>query len=288
MTTNTTDHAGIGTSEPVRMIEARLARPRLAPGLYAGNIRAVLERGWQAYRSQNWLILVSGFFEPVLYLLAMGLGVGALVGTVPGPDGHPIRYLAFIAPALLATSAMNGALYDSTMNVFFKLKLGKQYEVMLQTAMGPIDVAVGEIVLALLRGLLYAIGFMVIMVSLGVVTSWWAVLMVPSALLIALGFAALGMAITSYFTTFQQLDIITFAMLPMFLFSATLYPIAVFPVAIQWFIKAMPLWHGVEMMRQFSVGYLTWGTLGHAVYFLVMTAIGVVFTTLRLRKLFLR
>ena len=286
MTAHVSD--GRRVSGPIAEIERRLDRPRPLPGLYAGNLAAVLERGWIAIKTQNWVIILSGFLEPVLYLLAMGLGVGALVGQVQGPGGRTISYAAYIAPALLATSAMNGALYDSTTNVFFKLNYAKLYQAMLQTAMGPLDVALGEIVLALLRGLLYAVAFMVLLAALGLATSWWALLMIPAALLIAFGFASVGMAVTSFMKTFQSLDIIIFAMLPMFLFSATLYPIEVFPQAIQWFVKAMPLWHGVEMMRHLAVGHIAWATLWHMVYFVTMSVVGTLFTTLRLRKLFLR
>jgi len=218
----------------------------------------------------------------------MGLGLGGLVGTVQGPGGHTLSYAAYIAPALLATSAMNGAVYDSTMNVFFKLRFAKLYQAMLQTSLGALDVAAGEIAMALFRGLLYACAFMVVMLIMGLVTSWWAVLMVPAALLVALGFAGIGMAATSYMKTFQHLDIVGFMLMPMFLFSSTLYPISVFPVGVQWFIKAMPLWHGVEMMRQLSVGALSLATAGHLLYFVVMSAAGVAIASRRLRALFLR
>ena len=265
----------------------RTGIPVLA-SLSSGNVRSVVERNARVIRNQNGVILVSGFFEPVLYLLAMGLGMGALVGEVIGPGGEPVEYAAYIAPALLATSAMNGAVYDSTWNVFFKLRLSKLYQAMLQTSLGPLDVALGEILMALFRGLLYALGFLGVIAVLGLVTSWWALLMVPAALVIALGFAAFGMAVTSYLTTFQQMDLVNFALLPMFLFSATLYPIAIYPEWIQWLIMAMPLWHGVELMRALSVGYLDSTTVVHAGYFVGMTVVGLVLTTLRLRTLFLR
>ena len=110
-------------------IQERLARRSgRVSALYAGNARAVIERGLRVIRNQNWGVIATGFFEPVFYLLAMGMGMGALVGTVPGPDGQPIAYAAYIAPALLATSAMNGAIYDSVNNVFFKLRYSKLYE----------------------------------------------------------------------------------------------------------------------------------------------------------------
>lgn len=257
-------------------------------GLYAGNIRAVLERGFKVIGNQNWAILVSGFFEPVFYLLSMGLGLGTLVGSVTGPGGQPMSYLAFIAPALLATSAMNGAIYDSTWNVFFKMRFARIYEGMLSTSLGPLDVAAGEIGMALFRGFLYACGFLGVMAILGITTSLWALAMIPVALLIALGFAAVGMAVTSYFSTFQQMDLINIVMLPMFLFSSTLFPIDVYPQAIQWFIQALPLWHGVELMRQLSIGAFGPMTLVHLGYFGAMSVLGIWFCTVRLRALFLR
>ncbi|MGC3994984.1 MAG: ABC transporter permease [Propionicimonas sp.] len=254
----------------------------------SGNTGAVIERGFAVIRSQNWLVMVSGFFEPVFYLLAMGYGLGGLIGTVAGPDGRPIAYAAYIAPALLATSAMNGAIYDSTWNVFFKLKFAKLYQGMLATSLGPLDVAAGEIFMALFRGFLYALGFTIVIAVMGLATSWWALAMIPVALLIALGFAALGMALTSYFETFQQMDWINIALLPMFMFSSTLFPITVFPEPVQWFVMAMPLWHGVELMRQLSVGHFEASTAVHLGYFLVMSLLGIGFTTRRLRALFLR
>jgi lipooligosaccharide transport system permease protein len=257
-------------------------------GLYGGNARAVIERGFKVIKHQNWAVMVSGFFEPVFYLLAMGYGLGGLVGTVVGPDGRPVTYAAYLAPALLATSAMNGAIYDSTWNVFFKLRMARLYQAMLQTSLGPMDVALGEIFMALFRGLLYALGFMVVMLFMGLVTSPWAILMIPVALLIALGFASVGMAVTSYLKSFQQMDVVNVALLPMFLFSATLFPIEVFPTAIQWFVQAMPLWHGVELMRHLAVGHLDPATGVHALYFIVMSVVGIWFTATRLRALFLR
>ncbi len=241
------------------------SRPSALSGLYAGNIRAVLERGFKVIGSQNWTIVASGFFEPVFYLLAMGYGLGGLVGTVTGPGGAAMSYVAFIAPALLATSAMNGAIYDSTWNVFFKMRFGRVYEAMLSTSLGPLDVAAGEIAMALFRGLLYACAFLGVMGVLGITTSWWALAMVPVAVLIALGFAAVGMAVTSWFSTFQQMELINIVLLPMFMFSATLFPIGIYPQPIQWFIQVMPLWHGVELMRQLSIGAFTPATWVHLV-----------------------
>lgn len=273
------------------MTATTLADPQVRAGgvraLWAGNPQAVVQRGLIAARSSSWVVVLSGFFEPVFYLASMGIGLGFLIGDVTTASGMQVPYAAFIAPALLAVSAMNGAVYDSTWNVFFKLNYGKLYEGMLATSLGPLDVALGEILYALLRGLVYATGFMVIMQVFGLNLAWTAILALPAVLLIAFGFASLGMAITSYMKAFQQMDWINFIMLPMFLFSATFYPLSVYPPPIQTLIQALPLWHGVELVRGLTLGDLDWGMLWHVLYFLVMIAVGITFTAKRLRALFL-
>jgi len=266
---------------------ATVSRARPLRALYAGNARSVMQRGWSATRSTNWLVIVSGFFEPIFYLLSLGIGFGKLVGDVTTAGGDQVPYAAFIAPALLATAAMNGAVYDSTWNVFFKMHFAKLYEGMLSTSLGPLDVALGEILLALLRGALYAAGFMVVMQVLGLNLSWWALLALPAVLLIAFGFASFGMGVTSYMKTFQQMDWINFILLPMFLLSATFYPITVYPEWIQKIIMALPLWHGVELVRGLTTGAVDLGMLWHVLYFAVMIVLGLILTTRRLRALFL-
>ncbi|GEP25997.1 transport permease protein [Cryobacterium levicorallinum] len=246
-----------------------------------------MARGWRATRSTNSLVVLSGMVEPIFYLLSMGLGLEALIGQVQTDDGQSVPYAAFIAPALLAVAAMNGAIYDSTWNVFFKMQFAKLYEGMLATSLGPLDVALGEISLALARGLLYATGFLLVMQALGLNLSWWALLALPAVLLIAFGFASVGMAVTSYMKTFQQMDWITFVLLPMFLFSATFYPLSVYPPGVQYVIQALPLWHGVELVRGLTTGQVDAGLLWHVLYYAVMIVIGVVMTTRRLTALFL-
>ncbi|GEL96106.1 ABC transporter permease [Cellulomonas composti] len=255
--------------------------------LYAGNARAVVGRALLATRSATGIVVISGFFEPVFYLLAMGWGLGSFIGDVTLPSGQQVSYAAFIAPGLLAVSAMNGAIYDSTWNVFFKMHFGKLYDAMLATSIGPLDVALGEIVYALMRGALYAVGFLTVMQVLGLNLAWTALLALPAVVLVAFGFAAVGMAITSYMKTFQQMDWITFVMLPMFLFSATFFPLSVYSEPIQWLIKAMPLWHAVELVRGLTLGELGTSMAVHVGYFVVMIVGGVAFTTTRLRALFL-
>ena len=255
---------------------------------YAGRTNAILERAFLAFKTSSWLIVLSGFVEPVFYLLSFGFGLGALIGGVTDGAGNSVSYAAYIAPALLATSAMNGAIYDSTWNVFFKMHFGKLYQTMLATSLGTLDVALGEIGWALLRGLAYAMGFMVIMAPLGLIPSWWGILAIPGAVLVAFGFASIGMGITSYLKNFQQMNWVNFFMLPMFLFSGTFYPLSIYPDWLRMIIEAMPLWHAIQLERDLTLGTVGWSTLAHVAYFLVMIAGGLYFTTKRLSALFLR
>jgi lipooligosaccharide transport system permease protein len=256
--------------------------------LAGGRAWRLVERNILVYR-RIWLLIVSGFFEPVFYLLSLGVGIGALVGTVAGPDGRAIDYTAFVAPALLASSAMNGAIYDSTTNVFFKLKFAKTYDAMLSTPLGPADIAVGEIAWAQLRGTLYSIAFLVVMAVLGLITSWWALLALPATMLIGLAFAAVGMACTSFMRSWQDFEFVQLAVLPMFLFSTTFFPLSVYPRPIQLVVQVTPLFHGIELIRPLTTGAgVGIGLLGHALYFVGLAALGFSVTARRLERLLLK
>ena len=269
----------------VAIAEARMGKP--GEKYYSGRSRAIMERAYIAFKSSTWMIVVSGFVEPVLFLLSFGYGLKDLVGDIT-VAGQPIGYVAFITPALLATSAMNGAIYDSTMNVYFKLKHDRIYHGMLATSLGPMDVALGEISWALLRGLSYAIGFMAIVTPLGLIPSAWGILAIPAAVLIAFGFASFGMAVTSYMKSWQQLEIVNVVLLPMFLFSGSFYPLSVFPDWLQTVIRLFPLAHAIDLVRGLTLGNISWALVGHAMYFVVMIVVGLFFTTKRLNALFMR
>jgi len=264
-----------------------IAQNRASSAMYAGRPQVLLERGWLAFRSSTWVPIFTGFVEPVLFLLAFGYGMGNLVGDI-STGSSSINYTMFIAPGLLATSAMNGAIYDSTWNVFWKLNESKLYKTMLSTPLGPMDIALGEITWALLRGLVYSIGFLSVVTVLGLTPSLWAVLAIPAASLVAFGFASFGMAITSFFKTYQQMGFVNFVLLPMTLFSGSLYPISVYPDWLEKLIMALPLWHGIELVRAFWFGNINSGVLLHILYFFVMIIIGLFVTSRRLRALFLR
>ncbi|WP_328617847.1 ABC transporter permease [Amycolatopsis sp. NBC_00355] len=258
----------------------------LPPGLYAGRASALIERATMVYRN-NWLIFLSGAAEPFLYLLAFQLGFGRLVSEVTGPDGQPMSYVAFVAPALLATSAMNGAVFESTFNLFFKLRYAKLYDAMLATPIGPLDVALGEIGWAVLRGGVYAVAFLGIAAAMGLLVSWWALLMVPAALLVGLAFSAIGMALVTFVKSTAQFDYIQLVLTPMFLFSTTFFPLSVYPEPLQWVVRCFPLYHAIELMRGLATGILSAGMLGNLAYLLVLGGVGLWASTRRIAKLLL-
>jgi len=225
----------------------------------------VIERNALAYR-RMWYVFLTGFFEPLLYLLSIGVGVGALVGRLPGPGGRLVTYEAFVAPGLLAAAAMNGSVFDTTFNFFVKYKYAGTYDAMLATPLGVGDVAHGEVGWALLRGTVYAAAFLLTMAALGLVASPWGVLAVPAAVLIGYGFAGLGLAATTWMRSFVDFDFVNLALVPLFLFSATFFPLSRYPNGVAWGVRLTPLYQGVNLERSLVLGDIRWTLLVPAVY----------------------
>lgn len=267
----------------------RLSLPLRVLPVGLGSRRALLliERNVYVYRA-GWLVIFSGFFEPLFYLLAIGLGIGGMIGDIPGPGGTPIPYALFVAPALLASASMNGAIAESTFNVFFKLNYQKTYDAVLATPLGTGDVALGEIAWAVIRATLYALGFIVVIAILGLIGSPLAVLAVPAAALMAFAFAAVGMALTTFMRSWQDFDLIQLVVLPLFLFSGTFYPVSAYPEPLQWVVMLTPLWHGVDLVRALVTGAVDPGILWHVAYLGVMGLVGLAVVARRLDKLLLK
>jgi lipooligosaccharide transport system permease protein len=261
---------------------------RLTPSILAGSrAPAVVERNFMVYR-RSWLLLLSGMLEPLFYLLSLGVGVGRLVGDVPGPDGTTLSYAAFVAPAMLASSVMNGAIIDTTFNIFFKLKYAKLYDAVLSTPVSPLDVTLGEIAWSLGRGILYSASFLAFMLVTGLVSSWWAVLVLPVAALAGFAFAAAGMACTTFMRSWQDFEWITLATLPMFLLSATFYPLSTYPPALQTVVRWTPLYQVVDLVRSATTGDMHPGLVFNVLYLLALGAAGLLVAWARLARLLLR
>jgi lipooligosaccharide transport system permease protein len=270
---------------PLRVLPTALVtRPWRSLGGH-GSLHLV-ERHARVYR-HLWLMLASGVGEPLFYLLSIGVGIGHLVGTVTGPGGQPVSYAAFVAPALLATSSMNGAIFDSTFNVFFLLKYAKVYEATLATPMRPQDVALGQVIWALLRGALYACAFTLVMLVMGLLESPWAVLVLPTAVLTGFAFAAVGMAATTFMRSWQDFEYVTLVSVPLFLFSTTFFPLSVYPRGVAVLVEITPLYQSVTVMRGLTLGAVSPGLLWHVAYLGVMGVAGLYLAGRRVGRLLL-
>jgi lipooligosaccharide transport system permease protein len=233
----------------------------------------LIERHARLYR-RLWLIVVAGAAEPLFYMLSVGVGIGGLIGTVTGPAGTPVPYREFVAPGLLAVSALNGALNDSTFNVYGRLKFEKLYDAVLTTPLGAQDVAFAEIAWAMLRGMLYAATFLAVIAAMGLIHSPWALLALPGAALISLATASLGVFLTTYMKTWQDFDYVVLVSAPLFLFSGTFYPLSVYPRPVAVIVEWTPLYQGVVILRDLVLGVPSADLAWRAAYLLALGLVG--------------
>ena len=239
---------------------------------------------------RTFIIIFSGFFEPLFYLFSMGFGVGSLIGNVPLGHGTSVPYAVFIAPALLASSSMNGAIYETSHNFFYKLKYARLYDAIIATPMSLGDVARGEVLWALMRGSLYAVGFLAVigglgLTGLGLISSPLGLLAFPASMVVGFGFAGAGMAATTFVRSWRDFDYLELAIMPMFLFSGTFYPIDAYPPLLQAFVQATPLYRGVHLIRALTTGTPDATLLIDLIYLVAMGLIGLAITSRRLGKL---
>ena len=274
------------TATPTRAPAPTPANPLSVAWRRLWRSRRLVERNVLVYRHQ-WIIIFSGVFEPIFYLIAIGLGIGGIVGDVPTKytDGQQISYVAFVAPALLATAAMNGAVFETIFNVFFKLNFAKTYEGVLATPMGITEIALGEMLWALFRAALYAVAMFVIMLVFGLILSPWGVLIIPAALLVAAAFAAAGLAGTSFLRTVNDFDVpMGLIVMPMFLFSGTFFPTDIYPLPIQVFLQLTPLYHAISLIRGLSTGLISLAQAWDFVYLLAFFAISMTIAMRQMEK----
>src|SRR5690348_6066159 len=266
--------------EPLRIVPTAVAsRPWRALG-GKGSLHLV-ERHARVYR-HLWLMLASGIGEPLFYLLSIGLGLGHLVGPVGG-----VSYTAFVAPALLATSSMNGAIYDSTFNVFFMIKYAKTYDAALATPMRAQDLALGQVLWALIRATIDAFAFTGVMLAMGLFQSYWGIGVLPAAVLTGFAFAATGMAATTFMRSWQDFEFVMLATMPLFLFSATFYPLSVYPRPVAILVQCTPLYQAVALMRGLALGLVGPGLLWRAAYLAIMGLAGLYLAGRRVGRLLL-
>lgn len=243
----------------------------------------ILERNFEVYRAQ-WLMLVSGFFEPLFYLLSIGIGLNHLVGHLH-TDGRWVSYATFVAPGMLATTSMNGAVIDSIFNTFFRLKISHAYDAVLSTPLDVTDVALGEVWWALSRAMLYGGSFIICMAALGDAGSAWVVLCWPAAILTSLAFSAIGLAVCTYIRSWQDFDLVSLVQLPLFLFSATFFPITLYPAWLGALISFSPLYQSAALLRGLSLGHFQWIMFLRAGYLVVLAAVALNVAARRFRRI---
>jgi lipooligosaccharide transport system permease protein len=269
------------------MVTTALTRALAGGELRPRRAFAVTERNLVTFRKGGsyWWLVVSGFAEPLLYLVAVGWGVGALVGDVTLPDGRQVSYLTFLAPALLASSAMSGAVAESAMNFFAKMKFAKLYDSVLNTPVTPLEVAFGELGWAMMRGAMYAGAFLVLMAAFGLTTPWLALAALPAGLLVGFAFGGLGMALATAMRTWQDFDYVGIVLSAMFLFSGTFVPLDSYPGLLRVVVQLTPLYHGVELLRAITTSTLGWGQLWNLAYLLAVTALGLAVAGRRMTRM---
>jgi lipooligosaccharide transport system permease protein len=247
---------------------------------------SVAERNVAALRSAYWIVLISGFLEPVFYLFSIGVGVGALVGDIPVPGVGPVAYAAFVAPAMLAASAMTGALAETTFNFFGKMKYMKLYDGVLATPVRPFEIALGELAWAMARGALYSAAFLAVMVAMDLVGPGRALAAFPATVLVGFAFGAAGMALSTFMRGWQDFDVMFSVQFTLFLFSGTFVPAQDYHPAVRWLVELSPLYRSVDLLRGITVG--TGDGLGQLVdvaYLVAVTALGLWAASRRMGKL---
>ncbi|MFV0527002.1 MAG: ABC transporter permease [Acidimicrobiales bacterium] len=255
---------------------ARTAR-RGGPGAGRGRVSPLvvraLERELLLYRRTWRGSAVSVFVQPVLYLLALGLGLGGLVGDVGAGDG---TYLAFVAPGVLASMAMLGSAGDSLWGVMGATKWLGVYRSMVNTAMVPGDLFAGRVLYVGVRTAIGAVVFVAMAAAVGGATSPFAVLAVVPAVLMAMTSSAW----LSAYSVRQDDDstfplVLRLGVLPLFMFSGTFFPVQQLPGPVQPLVWLSPLWHAVEPARDLMSGTVSGATALHLGILLVLLAAAV-------------
>jgi lipooligosaccharide transport system permease protein len=236
---------------------------------------------WAYQYKRTWRgTLVSSVLSPVLYLAAMGVGLGSLVDK-SGRAGHHlggIHYLPFLAPGLLAAAAMQTAATESSWPVLGAIKWIRTYHAMLATPLRVWDVLTGHLAWMALRLTTTVTVFLCVIALFGATTSWTAVLTVPAGVLTGLAFAApiAAFAATQENETYFN-AIFRFMVIPMFLFSGTFFPVSQLPVVLRAIAYATPLWHGVDLCRTLALGRAPLGrSVLHVAYLLAWVVAGVI------------
>jgi len=240
----------------------------------------VVEVFFLAYRRRWKFNVATTLINPVFFLLGMGVGLGSIIdkgqGSGSGSLGG-VDYLSFLAPGLLAATAMQVAASESTYPIMARIKWDRIYESMLATPMRVIDVVIGQMSWIALRVLQTTIAYFLVIALFGAVESPLALLAIPAATFTGIAIAA---PIAAWAATrendYAMSSVLRFGVMPMFLFSGTFFPISQLPAGIRPVAYATPLWHGVDLCRSLSLGDIDGVAIaGHLAYLTVLTIVGI-------------
>jgi lipooligosaccharide transport system permease protein len=263
-----------------------LVLPRLMSFEGSGRRAAsITERNFATLKTAYWLVVLSGFVEPVLYLLSIGVGVGGLIGDLTLPDGRVVSYAVFVAPAMLASSAMTGALSETTFNFFGKMKFVKLYDGILNTPVRPFEIALGELGWAMIRGNLYAAAFLCVMVFMDLTSVGHALAAFPATVLVGFAFGAAGMALSTFMRSWQDFDLLSSAQFALFLFSGTFVPAQAYPSVLRWVVEVTPLYRSVDLIRSIALGSFGWLQVVDVLYLIGLLALGLTVAGRRMGRL---
>jgi lipooligosaccharide transport system permease protein len=265
------------------MLTPVLTRLSVLGGVYRRSW-SVAERNVAAVRSY-WVFFLTGFLEPLLYLLSIGFGLGARIGDMPIGGGVTVPYATFVAPAMLAASIMGGSLAETTIAFYDKWKDMRLYDVVVSTPVRPVEVALGELAWTVARGAVYATGFLLITVAMRITEPTGALLALPASLLVAVMFGGLGLLLTTFFRSFADLYIVNTVQFALFLFAGTFVPVSAYPAFLGWIVRATPLYHAVALVRGLATGHLTAGLLVNLAYVVAVAAVALWFAGRRMNRL---
>ena len=246
----------------------------------------VWQRNWLVYQRLWHRSIAFGFLQPLLFLTAMGIGVGTLLSTQDASAFGGVPYIDWLGPGLLAAMAMQTATFESTYPIMNKIMSGRNYEAMLSTPLTTRHLVVGEMFWVAFRIGTLASVFLVVLTIFGIPRTPVAILAIPVTMLIGVAFSSCLFA----FTATQKNDVgfsavFRFVINPLFLFSGTFFPLTQLPDAIEWVAWLTPLFHGVELVRGLILDSLNWAVAPiHLGYLLVMAAIGIVLADRLLRR----
>jgi lipooligosaccharide transport system permease protein len=207
-----------------------------------------------------------------------------LVGDVPGVH---VRYAAWVAPAILATTAMNTAFNQTSFGVYTRVRMERTYDAIIPTPLSVTDIAYGEVLSAVINAVLTSIGFVLVMAVTGLVTSPAVLLAVPASVLVGFAFAAGGLAVTTFLRDFADFQYIQLVMLPMYLFATTFYPLSTYVPPLRPVIEVLPLYQSIQLVREPALGNLGWSALVPAAYLLAFGAASMRIATRRMTRLML-